>query len=69
MIPALRIARRFVRKLTKPLALYRNDYQMAVSEQVIACLEESRTECIRLLGEEHRRQVRLEMERRQIANW
>lgn len=66
---ALRIARRFIRKLTKPFALYRNDHQMAVSEQVIACLEESRTECIRLLRDEHRRQVRLEMERRQIANW
>lgn len=69
MIPSLRIARRFIRKLTKPFALYRNDHQMAVSEQTVRCLEESHAEVIRLLREENYRQADLMAERRQIANW
>lgn len=69
MIPALRIARRFIRKLTKPICLMRNRHQMAVSEQTVRCLQESREEACRMLDAEHRYQVKLEMQRRQIANW
>ena len=66
MTAALRIARRLVRKLTKPLRLLRNSHQLAVCDQNIEHLNIVREEAAELLAAEHRRQVALMSRRQQI---
>lgn len=64
-----RVVRRLVRKLLKPVRLRITGVQMAASDENIAHLEAVRVEASRLIAAEHRRQVRLSMDRNRIAGW
>jgi len=59
MTAITRIARRLVRKLTKPLRLAVIRHQLALSEGNVAALEDARIEMISQLRAEHVRQVSL----------
>jgi len=67
--PIYRVARRLVRKLTKPLRLRIAAVQLATSTGNIEYFEAVRIEAARLIAAEHRRQVQIELQRRQIAGW
>lgn len=64
-----RVVRRLARKAVKPLRLAVIRHQMALSAGNVQALEEARIETISLLQAEHRRQVRLSMDRNRIAGW
>lgn len=64
-----RILRRLARKLAKPLLLAVNRHQMALSEGNVLALEGARLEAVELMRDEHQRQVKLMMKRREIGSW
>ena len=64
-----RVARRLVRKLTKPVRLAMIRRQLATSENTVWALEGARIEAIELLQAEHRRQVQLMQKRRAVEGW
>lgn len=69
MIAAARKARRLARKLTKPLRLAVIKHQLALSEGNVLALEGARIEAVELMRDEHQRQVKLMMKRRQVEAW
>jgi len=69
MIAAYRVPRRLVRKLLKPLALAFNARQMKASEIEIEILGAGIELNRELIGLEHRHQVKLQMQRREVEGW
>ncbi len=66
MIPAIRIVRRLVRKLTKPLRLHMTTAAIARSEAQVETLLAIREEAAQLIVAEHRYQVHLAVKRNRI---
>jgi hypothetical protein len=66
MTAITRIARRLVRKLTKPLRLAVIRYQLALSAGNVVALEDARIETLSLLRAEHVRQVQLMARQRAV---
>lgn len=66
MTAITRIARRLVRNLTKPLRLAVIRHQLALSEGNVRALNDVRIESIKMLNDEHVRQVGLMQRRQQI---
>ena len=69
MIAAARIARRLVRKLIKPVALWWNTWQIKQSRDDVDYFESFRALLAQKEQEQHLRQVRLQRARREIAGW
>ena len=69
MTAAVRIARRLVRKLAKPVALLWTAWQLKKSRDDVAYLESLRAQFARKEHNEALRQVRLMRARNEIAGW
>lgn len=66
---ALRIARRLVRKVTKPARLWLNAWQYKQSEEEVVRLNTMREDACYRMRSEYRRQVDLAMRRTEIVRW
>jgi hypothetical protein len=66
---AARIARRLVRKITKPLALWWTNYQLARCEYRADHFYVMRVQSIPMELAERKRQIALTAKRRQIEGW
>ena len=64
-----RVPRRLVRKLIKPLALWLNACRLKQSEDEIDFLQEQHRGVLEMIQSEHRRQVKLQIQRRRIGGW
>lgn len=66
---AARIARRLVRKIVKPAALWLTDRALTASAGEAARLLQMREDIVGLVRTERIREVRLMARRKQISNW
>jgi hypothetical protein len=66
---ATRIARRLVRKITKPAALWWINYQLAHAEERAQHFQNLRMQVVPHELRERRRTVELTAKRRQIESW
>jgi hypothetical protein len=69
MIRAYRNLRRMVRKALKPALLWTNAWLYKQSEQEVEFFASQRQILIEAEQRERRRQVRLQMQRNEIAGW
>jgi hypothetical protein len=65
----IRVPRRLVRKLLKPLVLRLNAYRFWVSEQEAYRLLVTAESLRRAGGREYRKQVKLMQQRREVEGW
>jgi len=66
---AARIARRLVRKIVKPVALWWTNWQLKQSREDVDYFESFRVLLAEKEHEQHVRQLRLTRQRNEIAGW
>lgn len=69
VLPLYRVPRRLVRKLLKPCALWLNAWRYKQSEDELDFLQAQHRGVLEMMTREHRKQVKLMQQRREVEGW